>query len=188
MAGRGEGAEVAELLSLYSVPSYVRRARRVEDTYRELLARCGRKRKELLEMVRLRVGQLRQMAGRWDALRPHLADDAQLDLLRALHDELEPVLRVGVPITRSPRALRRALEALAGSIERFNRRWQEHLPGVDLCPVNAARDAYNRYYVLERDCALRFSPDTRRKFVPLPQMTQAELAASLPPLPVPRLS
>ena len=54
--------------------------------------------------------------------------------------------------------------------------------------VNDKRDGYNRYYVLEKACALRSDTLARLGFSPLPPMDLAELRAHLPPLPVPRLA
>jgi hypothetical protein len=183
----GEGKELQELMTLFDAPAYVRRARRVEEALEQLLARCARQRHEWLEMVRLQVGQLREMAGGWAGLRPHLADDAQLRLLRDLHDAVAPALRLPVP-PASPRAVRRALRELVESIERFNRRWVHYLSGIDVGPVNAVREGYNRFFVLEKECALRSPPVARRGFRPLPPLTPGEVASQLPPLAVPRLA
>jgi hypothetical protein len=57
---------------------------------------------------------------------------------------------------------------------------------VDLSQVNALRDGYNRYYVLEKECASRSPRTARHGFRPLPPLTADDLAALLPPLPVPR--
>ncbi len=139
-------------------------------------------------MVRTRLGQLAALAGDWEALRPALADDDQLDMLRRLHDELRPALRVPVAPTASARALRRSAAALCASIVRFNRRWQEYLGGVDLAPLNALREGYNRHYVLEKECAVRSARLAREGFRRLAPLTAGELAALFPPLPVPRLA
>jgi hypothetical protein len=76
---------------------------------------------------------------------------------------------------------------LAESLERFNRRWLEFLRGVDVGPVNELRDGYNRYYLLEKECALRSPRLARQGFTRLEPLTVAELTALLPPLPVPQL-
>ena len=53
---------------------------------------------------------------------------------------------------------------------------------VDLARVNQLRDGYNRYYVLEKECAVRSPKVARQGFRPLPPLTTADLAAELPPL------
>ncbi|HZT81165.1 MAG TPA: hypothetical protein VFA26_13115 [Gemmataceae bacterium] len=182
-----DGGAREEMMAYYDAPAYVRRARRVEQSLADLLARCQRQREEWVGMVRLRVGLLGALAGDWDRLRPLLADAGQAEALRGLHAELSPRLRVPVRPTSSEAALRRAVGELGESIERFNRRWVAFLARADLAPVNEAREAYNRYYVVEKECALRGSPGARPGFRPLPPFTREELERMLPPLPVPRL-
>jgi hypothetical protein len=53
--------------------------------------------------------------------------------------------------------------------------------------VNGLREGYNRYYLLEKECALRSPRLARQGFVRLPAVTVDDLAAQLPPLPVPQL-
>ncbi len=137
-------------------------------------------------MVRLRLGLLHALAGDWGNLRPLLADDDQLDILRRLHAELAPRLRVAVEPTASAGALRQAFRELQESITRFNLRWRAFLAGLDLREVNRLRDGYNRYYVLEKECALRSPRLARQGFRPLDPATPEDFEALLPPLPVPR--
>jgi hypothetical protein len=54
--------------------------------------------------------------------------------------------------------------------------------------VNEARDGYNRYYVLEKECAIRSALLARRGFCRLEPFTLEQLAALVPELPVPRLA
>jgi hypothetical protein len=94
-----------------------------------------------------------------------------------------------VPVpTNSPRALRRAVVVLQTSIRRFNRRWSAFLAELDLAPLNKQRDDYNRYYVLEKECALRSPRLAREGFRELRPLTLDDLAAQFPPLPVFRLA
>jgi hypothetical protein len=178
---------VQEIMGRLGAPAYIRRARQVEDAYQALLARCRTQRDEWLGMVRLRIGQLFALARGPEGLRPLLADDSQLALLSDLHASLAPVLRVPLAPTQSQRELRTAFRELVESMERFNRRWDEFLLGVDVAPLNALRDKYNRYYLLEKECALRGAPAARQRFVPLTPLTHAELRDLFPLLPVPRL-
>jgi hypothetical protein len=187
IAGRDEADRaVMQFVAHYDAPAYVRRARRVQQVYDLLLDRCRRQRDEWLAMVRIRLGTLRALAGEWHALRPYLADDEQLRALADLHAALQPRLRVPVEPTASARALRRAMAELAESIERFNRRWAEFLRGVDVSAVNEERDGYNRYFLLEKECAVRLPHVARRGFEPLRPLTRDDVASLLPPLPGPR--
>jgi hypothetical protein len=168
-------------------PAYVRRAQEVDGAWQSLLERLGRQRDELLGMVRTRLGLLHALAGDWPVLQPWLADEQQIDLLRRLHDDLHPRLRAVIQPTESAQELREALLLLQQSIERFNRRWQEALERVDLTAVNERRESYNRYYLLEKECALRSSVVARLGFRKLLPLTTADLRERLPLLPVPHL-
>jgi hypothetical protein len=179
-----EGREARELLAQYDAPAYVRRARRVQDAYDQLLASCRRQREQWLEMVRLRLGLLRARAGTWEALAAVLPQ-SQIEQLRDWHDRLSPRLRAPVEATSSARALRRTLVELRESIERFNRRWAAFLATIDLGGVNEARLGYNRYYLLEKECAVRSPAVARQGFRPLEPVTLEEVADLLPLLPVP---
>jgi hypothetical protein len=176
---------VNQFLSYHGVPAYVRRAREVEESFRALLERCRQQREEWLALVRVRLGALRELAGDWERLSPLLAE-GQLEVLRTMHEELRPRLRVEVPRARSERSLRRALGELRESLQAFNRRWLTYLREVNLTHVNELRDGYNRYYVLEKECALRSPQLARQGFSRLEPVTAADLEGHLPPLPVPR--
>ena len=176
-----------QVASYYGAPAYIRRANRVEAAFKEILDRCQKQRAEWLVMARIRLGTLRMLAADWFALRPLLRDEQQIDVLRQLDVALEPKPRLLEDATRSRGKLRRALRELIVNLEQFNRRWQEFLAGVDLTAVNKLRADYNRYYVLEKECAVRSARLARQGFVPLAPLTRAELEAALPLLPVPQV-
>lgn len=167
----------------YDAPAYVRRARAVEDAFARVLERCRWQRQEWLELVRVRLGLLQALAGDWERLRPLLAAGGDLDRVRALFAELAPRLRHAVSPARSERALRRAAEELNASIARFNGRWRRFLGEVDLAAVNALREGYNRYYLLEKECAVRSARVARAGYRPLAPVTAAALEAIFPLLP-----
>ena len=108
--------------------------------------------------------------------------------MQDLENELTPRLRVRIEPTPSGRKLQRALRALRDSLETFNRRWLDFLPSVDLSPVNEAREGYNRYYLLEKECAVRSPRLARQGFKHLELLTTQDLTAMLPTLPIPTLS
>jgi hypothetical protein len=186
--GRDEASEALKrFLSQFDAPAYIRRARGVEMALEHLLDHCRRRRAEWLEMVRLRIGMLHALVGDWDNLRPLLSDGEQVDILRYLLAALASPLRAPVEPTTSARALRRAIQESHESLERFNRRWQEFLESVDLTAINELRQGYNRYYVLEKECAVRSARVARQGFAPLPPLTLNDLASQFPLLPVPSL-
>jgi hypothetical protein len=175
-----------ELLAQYDGPAYLRRARRVQGSHDALLDLCRRQREEWLAMARVHLGLVRGLAGDWPALADHLADHEESRLLHELWALLQPRLRVPVEPTRSARVLRQALRELIESLARFNRRWVEYVRGLDLTDVNAERADYNRYYLLEKECAVRSPHIARQGYRALDPVTADDLLAALPPLPVPR--
>src|SRR5205807_8805670 len=100
----------------------------------------------------MRLGRLYALAGAWERLSTWLADEEQVSILRKLHAELAPRLRLPVQATSRAGVLRRAVLELPDSIERFNRRWREFVQNVDAGHVNELRAAYNRYSGLEEEC------------------------------------
>src|SRR5262249_3452976 len=160
-------------------------ARQVEHAFEDLLNRGRKKRCEWLPMVRLRLALLHALAGDWERVRPLLAHDDRLGELQRLYAELQPRLRGQVEPTSSVRARRQALRELCESIENFNRRWLAFVPQLDLNHVNQLRDAYNRYYLLEKEIALRSPRIARQGFVRLEALTTEDLLSRLPPLPMP---
>jgi hypothetical protein len=177
---------VKHFLAHYDVPAYVRRARRVQDAFDHLVGCCRRQRDEWLTAVAMRLRLLGALAGDWRTLRPLLRDDDQVHALHQLEAVMGPSPHARQTAPASVRPLRRALRSLQDSIERFNRRWQQHLCTVDLTHINALRDGYNRYYLLEKECALRSARLARQGFRRLEPVTVDQLAALLPLLPVPQ--
>jgi hypothetical protein len=179
-----ESHTLKRFMAQYDVPAYVRRARRVQEAWDSLISRCQRQREEWLPMVRLRLGRLRALAGDWERLRPWLAGDEQIDALQQLEGSLQPKLRAPLEPTTSARVLRVAFSELIESIEHFNRRWQPYLQSIDLAEVNDLRDGYNRFFLLEKECAFRSARMARQGFRRLEPATLEELTTLLPPLPV----
>lgn len=182
-----EGRALRETLVMYDGPAYMRRARRVKGAFDNLLAQCQRQREEWLKMVKVNLGLLYAQAGSWDRLLPLLADEHQLNVLQELYQNLQPRLRAHIAPTSSVRALGQKLNELRASMERFNRRWTTYLQSVDLSTVNELRDGYNRYYVLEKECAVRSHQIARAHFEPLPPLTTDDLFTHFPLLPIPGL-
>src|SRR5262245_18529469 len=187
VTNREENNLFKSFIGQYDAPAYVRRARHVEDAFHALLADCTQKREKLLECVRLRLGVLQALAGDWAVLAEIVQSEEDVAVLRRLETALSPRLRMPVTATRSPRPLRRALIALIDSLERFNGRWSTFVGEVDLTHLNTLRAGYNRYYVIEKEFAVRSTRVARHGFVPLPQLTQTMLLEQFPSLAVPRL-
>jgi len=134
----------------------------------------------MLEMVRLRLRQ-------WAAAAPGPEADSRFFL--ASIAPLWPLADAEAPRWGTRRASSWGLRAIARdlitSVERFNRRWLDHLEGLDLGPINRQVDDYNRYYLLEKECSLGSARLAARNFVPKVRVTLDDLRAELPLLPVP---
>jgi hypothetical protein len=186
--GEPEGHEGQQVMAQFDAPAFIRRARGVREALDHLLARCRAQRDEWLGMTRVHLGRLHALAGEWSVLRPLLADNEQLAVLEALRTSLAPKLRAPPSPTDSTSVLRGTLCELVHSLERFNARWQPYLAKVDRRVIDELRERYNKYYVLEKACALRSDVLARRGFEPMSPLTVAELADHLPLLPVPKLA
>jgi hypothetical protein len=178
----GIDAEIKELLGLFDVPAFARRGQELEYSLARLRLRSRRVRGEMLEMVRLR---LRQWAS--------AADSPRTDALVFASSiaELWPLAEAEPPKwaarSASLRRLRGIARDLIASAERFNRRWLDHLNGLDLGPINRQVDDYNRYYLLEKECSLGSARLAARHFVPKTHVALDDLRLELPVLPVPVL-
>jgi hypothetical protein len=168
-----------QLVARYEPPAYIRRARRVEVAYEAVIERCRRQRSEWLAGVRLHLKALDAAASDED-LRTRFgnATMAAIESLRleaGIDRQAAEYLRL--------RSLHSLLRYLRSSVARFNRRWSAFLDQVDLSELNRLRDGYNRFYMLEKECAvgsIRLAAATYRRLEP---MTHHELRGQFPLLP-----
>jgi hypothetical protein len=187
IAGRDDDRDLfKQFTTHYDAPAYIRRARNVQYAWDELLDRCRLKREELIAMARSRLGVLQGLAGEWHRLLPCLADAEQLAVMEKLVTLVEPRVSAPVERTTSARALRNALVELNESLARFNRRWEAFVREVKLDEINALRDGYNRYYLIEKECAIRSPVLARQGFRKLEPATHEEVLDAIPLLPLPR--
>jgi hypothetical protein len=175
-------AEVKELLGLFDAPAFARRGLDLEHAVARLDARCRRERAEMLEMVRLRLKQ-------WTAAAsgPETAGEVfarPIDDLWTLADAPPPAWADRPAPARKLRAVARDLVA---SVERFNRRWDRFLDGLNYEPVNGMIERYNRYYLLEKECTLRSARLAAQHFEPRPSVSSRTMIERHPTLPVPEL-
>ncbi|RUL87784.1 hypothetical protein [Tautonia sociabilis] len=175
-------AEIQQMLGLFDAPSFSRRGQDLEDAITRLHGRCARARSGMLEMVVLRLRQWASVAtgpDDWD------------DVLEGPVAPLWPIAGAPDPSwadSPAPGRRRRAVARdLAASVERFNRRWSRFVRGLDLGPVNRRIEAYNRYYILEKECALGSHRLATRFFQPYDPLSADLLLDRHPPLPAPRL-
>jgi hypothetical protein len=175
-----------QVIALHGAPAFLRRAQRVQAAWDEIVEQSRRQRNRWLGMVRTRLAMLHALAGEWAALTAVLPDPAALNLIVALHAELRPSIRQPVSPTTSHRVLRAACHELIESVRYFNQRWEAYLAGIDLTAVNSLREDYNRYYVLEKECAVRSALIARQGFQRLLPAKLQDLRALFPPLAEPR--
>jgi hypothetical protein len=175
-----EGYFVQRILGQSDVPAFIKRAARTAEALECLLAYCRHHYEKLLISVRAHFALIGKVVRTWDELSVALQGSGELDFVQSLQKRLGIELSFFGERKPSARTVRRALRELKASIEQFNRRWRRFLERVDLLPVNDARAAYNRYYVLEKECAVRSLRVARQGFKPLPPIKVEDLAAEFP--------
>jgi len=173
------------MLLAFDAPAFVRRALAVEAAWNGLLEMCRRERVRLLELPRIRLGRFLTLLRSWPADPFAICRPDDLAYLETLYQEWKPGLRSRVPPARSAAQIAGALAELASSFDRFNRRMKKYLSGIDLEPINRIRDGYNRYYVLEKECALHSARLAHQGFVPLSLVRREDLLAKFPLLRIP---
>jgi len=170
----------------YGGPAYVRRVQRLEEAQEQLFQCCRKQRDKCLREAQAQLRRLASLVGEWESLRPWRKEDASGDVFSRLQELLAVSPRFRAQ-SGTGWGIGGALRSLAGSLESFNQRWRTFLHKQDLKPINALRDGYNRYYVLEKECALRSARLARAGFQMLEPLTVLELLDRFPLLPVPRL-
>lgn len=176
------GREARDLLGMVDVPAYVRRALRVQDALEQLREKLSAQRQAWLDGVRrpLRVWNARERTAGEVPLTP-LGRQALVALAAHVGPasvEPAPWQRGGTPT--------KLWTDLADAVGRFNQRWDRYTDAVDLTAVNTLIDGYNRFYLLEKECAFRSSRVAAIGYRPLPLLSGPALRAMFPllaPLP-----
>ncbi|MEW4570125.1 hypothetical protein AB1L88_19850 [Tautonia sp. JC769] len=159
--GHGEvELTIEQLCNLDGAPAFVRRGQDVEDALDRLHGHCRRIRAEMLGMVHLRLRQWAAVAtGPDDWADRFDAPVAPLWGLTQPPAEADWADRPG-----APRRRRAAARDLVASVDRFNRRWARHVEGLNLDPINALIEGYNRYYLIEKELMMGSSRLASRLF------------------------
>jgi hypothetical protein len=148
----GSRSEFLKLLASFGEePAFLARARAPETALQQLHAACQSARTELLRWPKFYLAALAsQIDGDWPRLGKLLVAPDSVRLLSDLLASMPNAAPAQTPrFTSDHTALRRFLQ----SAERFNRKWQAHLDGLNLEPVNQPRREYNQFYAMELDCA-----------------------------------
>lgn len=170
------------MMAAFDDPAFIRRHRRVEWQWQRLLQSCQSRRERLLEVPRLRLAQLNARSGELNRLSPWLSKETIYEL-QLLLTAWQPQLRKPVPVAKKRTELKRPLDDLQASFERFNRRWQEFLEQLDLSEINQSRADYNEFYLIEKECALGSAKLAREGFEPLSPVGIEALFECFPLLP-----
>jgi len=171
-----------EPLLALEVPAFVRRGLELDGVIQGLDDRCRKNRRKMLDMVHMRLRQWAKLAigpDDWrDAFRASIAD------LWALSDAGPPMW---APAAASTRRRKAAARDLIASVERFNARWIEFVGRLDLRLTNEVIEDYNRYYLVEKECAVGSARLAAMNFRPVAKASAEKVLADFPPLPVPEL-
>ncbi|MCA9082587.1 MAG: hypothetical protein KDA81_00960 [Planctomycetaceae bacterium] len=168
-----------QVIMSFDTPAYMRRARDVEAAWNAVVMLCRKEREKLLAAPQRRLRNLLDTD-------VHLSvfDTRSAISLRAVLQQWN--LPVGKGTSRASIPAKRGdADRLIATFEHFNNRWTTFLATVDLAEVNRLRTAYNEFYVLEKECAVRSPAVARAGFQPLQPATVQDLQHLFPLLDVP---
>jgi len=168
-----------QLLGRYDVPAYVRRGLRVEAAIRHFFAQAEAHYRTVAEPLVASARALARLVPGPPAFAQALAAPETAGELEALLQRLAVRLPWGAR-RASQFAIRGAARQLAEAIDRFNRRWLETVQMLDYAAVNREIEGYNRYYLLEKECALRSRHVAARGFRPLRPIDPPTVLARYP--------
>jgi hypothetical protein len=176
-----------QITGSFDEPAFLRRAKNTEAAWEVLLARAERKRTEWLKMPTLHLGRLFKLVSNTRPLARFVSEDSLVSLQQQ-HDQLNPQLRRKILPATNDADIQTELTKLVQTFERFNSRWVKYVEGTDFTGVNELRAGYNKYYTLEKECALMSSRTATTGFQELPMAGPGELMIAFPLLDVPRLA
>ena len=146
--------------------------------------RTGFWKRSLAERVESALGELPaylRRARRVERVRAALFSSAAREYeerLRFVH-----MRRDSVQNARGDAAIRRARRSLVGAIARFDKSWTRWVErDAQIEQVNEEIRGYNRYFELERQCALKYVPVNAVEFEPQPEVSREEIFARFPRL------
>ncbi|MBX7105229.1 MAG: hypothetical protein K1X57_14195 [Gemmataceae bacterium] len=154
----------------YGPPAFIRRQLEVDGAWDALVARTQSEREKLLFSVRIASRAAETALG--------------LPQGNSLDASLEQVRRAAAPLAPSQVSyeIRAAVAELARAVAQFNRRWQVVARAIDLRPLNRLREDYNKYFLVEKEAALRSAEVARMGYRPMRPATLADILEIAPPL------
>lgn len=172
-------------IAAHDAPAFMRRARDMHVAWQGIHEKLQFQRLKLLEFSRLRLATLFALLGPNRGASFPICRPEDLPYLEERFREWSPKLRIPIQPATRQRPVRIAFLELIESFERFNQRWTQAIADVDLAYVNLLRENYNRYYVMEKECAVRSSLVASSGFVPMEPATREQLLAEFPLLLIP---
>lgn len=181
----GSRAEFLKILAeMGEEPAFIRREREAQAALNRLLLRCSKKREEMLKWPQFHFSALfHRVCGDWSCLGSYVVDDHPDSRFCQLAKQLT--------ITESAKAAffatnRSLLKQFLESGLRFNEAWTCFLDEAGLDTVNSLRDDYNKFYPLEKACAIGIEVDSFG-FTPMPMLDRTYLDDRFPLLSLPIL-
>ena len=173
-----------QIAGLFDEPAFLRRARTTRNAWEFLLARAERKRKDWLKMPAIKLGRLYMLSDKFRLLSKYVSGEDR-ETLRQQMLELNPKMLRHLPVARDESKIVDELTELIGTYSRFNTRWFAHVCTLNYDRVNELRDGYNKYYVLEKECALMSARTAAAGFQPLLMIGREDVLEVLPLLQIP---
>lgn len=182
------GDPIAQLvLGQFDAPAFIRRAKSVEMDTETLFHKCKKHRNGWLHQPQRAFHAIKSRVGGtppdWQRLLAWSKQPEQIAYLRDLDPFLEPALRFPPKPSRWFWGISQEIEILRKQIKGFNQAWLEWVQELDLSEINNARDGYNKWYLLEKECSILSCAVASQGFVPLTLLTPGDILSWFPLIP-----
>jgi hypothetical protein len=182
----GPSEDEKAMLGLGDPPAFLRRGMSVVDAENRVRRQCETAREEMLFAVKLRLRAWNRLTTDRESIRRSMSAEATAAVARLNESSYGPdESKVSIEPTGWPVFAGRRWIALVAAVEDFNRNWRRFIDAFPLDDLHRAIDGYNRYYVLEKECAVRSIHTARRGFTPRTKPTNVDLLGEFPPLETP---
>lgn len=182
------GDPIAQLvLGQFDAPAFIRRAKSVEMDTETLFFQCQKHRNSWLHQPQRSFHGIKARVGGtppdWQRLLAWSKQPEQIAYLHALDPFLEPALRFPPKPARWFWGISQEIETLRSQIRSFNQAWLVWVRELDFTQINSARDGYNKWYLLEKECSVLSRAVASQGFEPLPLLQPDDILARFPLLP-----
>ncbi len=182
------GDPIAQLvLGQFDAPAFIRRAKSVEMDTETLFYKCKKHRDSWLHQPQRAFHNIKSRVGGtppdWQRLATWTKQPEQIAYLRKLDPYMEPTLRFPPKPSRWFWGISQEIETLRRQIKGFNQAWLEWVGGIDLAEINTARDGYNKWYLLEKECSILSRAVASQGFEPIPLLKAGDILTWFPLIP-----